>query len=577
EGRYDGGYWLAFCILLAVLLSPLTVDTVPPLLDYPIHLARSEIATEYANDPVLREIYEISWRPIPNLSGDIVLLFLGQLFNIEPAGRILLACCLAATVASVFVLHRVIFGSWSYWIFLAFLPAVHGALTAGFINYSIGVALLLFALAVSIRLRNSGIAVVTFVDAFAAMVLLFCHVIVVGIFGIYLFAIEIFSLPYKESIKTLLTSIRNSAIRIILPFIFPSIIYFSYSFVEVVSRPKFLAFGEWKFSDKIRSLMMPFLSGDFSGRFFVFSSHSTITNVSTNKKILIIRYDILTGSILVMFVSLLLPGQMLDAAFISDRLPIAAVLVGLTCCRPANSERRFSAVLLCSVSFVVVLRASNLKVDWEESSQYYDRLAQAVESIERGSSVLIVSPLTNVGGQGLRYWWELRSYRPRWHFALFNIPTLHALSAVLLTHRSAFTQLHFVWSDKQILSLSTSFKSLDYGDGGTSTWAPDVVFLRSGDVAFEMSSVVEPFDYVLVVYADLLQPDLRKQIDASYPVYADDEIVLLKTTSSASWRNKSLHAPSSQNPDGLDGHETGPETIATKSYRRLSHLTRRSG
>jgi len=532
------GYWLAFLILSLLLVSPLTIDTVPPLLDYPIHLARSFIAAEYGNDSVFREMFNVSWRPIPNLGGDIVLFFLIKIVEVELAGRILLGFCLVSTVFGVVLLYRVNFGEWSYWPFLAFLPAYHGAFTAGFLNYSIGIACLPFALAASIWARRLGGKKVLAVDGIMALVLLFCHVITVGIFGIFLFARESVYLWSKTSLAQRRQAILGSSVRLAVPFVFPALVYLQYSLSEVVSREDRLILGEWGATEKLRGILMPVLSGVYIIDLFVLLIFTTLIFSCIYKKALFMKNDLVLGVVLIVALFFALPGQLLDAAFIADRLPIAALLVGIGSVQLLHIRKRWRYIVSCLVVLAIAGRAGSLTSDWYESDQYYNRLAQSVEHVERGSSVLIVSPLTDIGGKTLASWHELRLGRPNWHFALLNIPTLHSLSALLLTRRAAFTQLHFVWSDKQILSLSPSFERLDYGDGGASTWSPDAIFLASDPKDLKVADIADPFDYMLIVYADLLEPSLLEFLRNSSPVYEDRDIILMRNRTSKSWLRK---------------------------------------
>jgi len=520
-----------------ILLSPLLIDTVPPLLDYPIHLARSYIATEHGNNPILSEIYSVTWRPLPNLAGDIALFILTKFIAIELAGRVVLAFCLVCTFLGTLILFRVNFGVWSYWPFLAALLVYHGALTAGFLNYSIGVALLPFALAASISARRVSPHLALIVNSISAIILLFCHVIVVGLFGIFLFAKEVTYIAKNSQRYSPKTNIPWSVLFLLVPFIVPSIFYIRYSLYEVVARPDYLLFGPWLLSEKVRGVLMPFHSGDLFIDILCFIVFFSIIFIFIIKQKIYIDYSLISGSIIVYILFLLLPGHLLDAAFISERLSIVALLIGLTGMRPRPTKKRWACLLACLVVAIASVRTSHLTSDWTESDAYYDRLAQSISSIEPGSSVMIVSPLKGADKKSAVSWFKTRYDNPRWHFTLLNIPTLHAFSAILLARRSTFTQIHFVWADKQILSLSESFKHLDYGDGGNSAWDPNEIFTAVSNTRLGMTNAASPFDYILIVYAQLLEPELRTKIHLASPIYADPDILLLRNDWATSWRN----------------------------------------
>ncbi|MGI9451417.1 MAG: hypothetical protein ACR2QH_12415, partial [Geminicoccaceae bacterium] len=225
---------------------------------------------------------------------------------------------------------------------------------------------------------------------------------------------------------------------------------------------------------------------------------------------------------------LVLPGQMLDAAFISDRLPVAIVLVAIASTNPQGIKKKNAAFFAALVLSLTMMRASSMTINWMESSHYYRHLNKAADIVERGSSVMILSPMTELRDQGVGFWHDIRMTSPNWHFSLLNIPALHSYAVIPLTKRAIFSQLHFVWADKQILSLNEPYDALNFGDGGDSTWDPKILLEQSGKNGATMSNR-EQFDYFLVVYADRLPPKLRHEIESRSPVYTDEEIILLRT------------------------------------------------
>jgi len=53
--------------VVLVLLAPLTMTDVPPLMDYPNHLARLYALAFIGSDPILARFYQPHWAIIPNL------------------------------------------------------------------------------------------------------------------------------------------------------------------------------------------------------------------------------------------------------------------------------------------------------------------------------------------------------------------------------------------------------------------------------------------------------------------------------------------------------------------------------
>lgn len=518
-------YWAAISSFLAILAFPLTVDTVPPLLDYPIHLARSYITIQHSHDQILSNMFDIHWRPLPNLASDISLFLLANYFDIQTAGRILIFICISITFLGVVFLHRINFGQWSWWPFLAAIPTYHGALSAGFINYSIGIALIPWFLALSKIIGRYHIGYQITFNTFASLVLFFCHVISTALFGLYFLGHKICHHLGSKDQKKLNGGIY--VIALFTPFVLPVILYIKYSLVEVLDRENRSIIGIWDFDSKIRGILMPFISGDYVLDILSLLFFASIFVYFIFTKKLICSHHFFPGIFLIVALFFLLPGKMLDASFIADRLPISILIMAIASTHIKPIKSRHAACLAVVVLALTVGRTTSMVTSWTESSQYYRRLDGIASMVEKGSAVMILSPMTGLRDKGIGFWHNVRMTSPNWHFALINAPTLHSLSVVPLTERAVFSQLHFVWSDKQILSLAASYRDLDFGDGGDSTWKPEIIFERSPS----MSSAIERFDYALLVYADRLAPELRRKLENQSPLYSDQELMLLRLPS----------------------------------------------
>src|SRR5262245_63298320 len=99
-------YWLAAAGLLAiVLVIPFVLVDVPPVLDYPNHLARYFVLA-HPDDAILSRMYDIRWAILPNLGMDVLGAALLRLTDLHVGGRILLAMSLLAPVLGAVMYHR---------------------------------------------------------------------------------------------------------------------------------------------------------------------------------------------------------------------------------------------------------------------------------------------------------------------------------------------------------------------------------------------------------------------------------------------------------------------------------------
>lgn len=191
-GRWRAGgpaWWLAAAGLGLLLLCPLLLVDVPPVLDYPNHLARIFVLA-HPDDPVLATLYAPRWRVLPNLGIDLVGVALLRVLPVHVAGRILLGITLLLPVAGVMAYARAVLGRWSWWSLASGLVAGNGAFLLGMMNYvwSAGAALLATALFVALRPCRPVAAAAG--CALAGVGVFFCHIIGVGFLAVLIGAQE---------------------------------------------------------------------------------------------------------------------------------------------------------------------------------------------------------------------------------------------------------------------------------------------------------------------------------------------------------------------------------------------------
>jgi hypothetical protein len=167
-------WWLAVAGLFVVIIVPFFAVDVPPVLDYPNHLARLYVLAFGADDPVLSAMYAPRWSLVPNLALDAVGAPLMQVLPVHVAGRVLLAAAAVIPVAGVIAYHRAVFGVRSYWPLASGLVAFNGIFFLGFINLLYGVGVALTAAAIWIRFIDRRPLGAVVVGAFSAGVLFLC-------------------------------------------------------------------------------------------------------------------------------------------------------------------------------------------------------------------------------------------------------------------------------------------------------------------------------------------------------------------------------------------------------------------
>ena len=149
---------LALRALLVVLgAAPLLVAHVAPLQDWPSHLARVGIlASLLGGDPAWAQYYDATTFLLPNVALDVGVLALVRLgLSVETAGTIFLVFSYALFVSGFWMLARACSAASAEKLPLGILLFYSWALFWGFINYTVGLGLLFWALALYASARAS--------------------------------------------------------------------------------------------------------------------------------------------------------------------------------------------------------------------------------------------------------------------------------------------------------------------------------------------------------------------------------------------------------------------------------------
>ena len=219
-------WWAALAGLCAVLLAPLPVVDVPPLLDYPNHLARAFVLASLPRDTILARFYAPHWSIIPNLALDLVAPPLIHVLPVHVVGRLLIAAAVLlpvlGTVAYNAALTRLPSGRW--WSLGVGLTAYNNCLLYGFLNFliSIGLALLLAATWLCWREARPRRAIL--LAMFGAPVLFACHLMGLLFFGVLAGSAELVRLYRLRGGDLVRAMIQRGAVLVLI-FAIPATLY----------------------------------------------------------------------------------------------------------------------------------------------------------------------------------------------------------------------------------------------------------------------------------------------------------------------------------------------------------------
>jgi len=182
SGRIVFGAW---ALLLALAAVPIFSTVLPPLADYPNHLARFYLLAQGGND-----YYAVRWAPLPNLAGDVIVPALAQAMPLGLAAKVFLVTTFALLTGGTLWLSRVTSGGWRLWPLMSFLLLYNREFLLGFLNYlfALGVALCGTALWLAVERRPSGERMA--ISSVMALICFFCHISGFSIYAIAIAGLE---------------------------------------------------------------------------------------------------------------------------------------------------------------------------------------------------------------------------------------------------------------------------------------------------------------------------------------------------------------------------------------------------
>ncbi len=415
---------LGFLLLSLIALLPIASVGLPPILDYPNHLARMHILAALPGSADLARYYRAVWTPIPDLAFDAVVPMLAAVMPVETAMRLALAAMLLALAGGAVVLHRVAFGRWSVWPLFAFLLLYNRILLWGFLNYLAGVALMLWALAAWIATERRPPWMRVLVGAVPATAIYLAHLAAFGAYALAVIAIAP-AAPVgrlKQAAITLATLIPGAILFLLAP---------------TSGTESHIDYG-----NPFRKLDLPVSIFDnydrmFDGATFAVVLIAVIVGLIRRNIVLHAKLRWALATLLAAFI--VLPSRLLSASGIDHRLPVAIALLFVAASDWGAVSPKWLTRTTAALIALLIVRMGIVETVWLSADREYESLRPALAHIARGATVAVAAPASGVQAGGV----------PLLHF-----PTLAALD------RDAFVDTVFADPRQQPLQLTEAATSL---------------------------------------------------------------------------------------------------------------------
>ena len=448
-------WWLAALALAAALAIPFFLVDVPPVLDYPNHLARYFVLA-HPDDEVLSRLYQPRWGVMPNLGMDLLGALLLKVTSVHVGGRLLLALSAFAPVIGVIIYNRVAFGRWLFWPLAAGLVAFNGVFHLGFMNFllSLGLAFIAGAGWMALRRRGHHWRASAF-GATAAALLFFCH-----LFGVLLFALLIgtqeiaYLLKARRAGALMATEALRSIAVLVVAGAPALLLYLASPLASGVAAPAAIAGVFYK----LWALLTAFMTTSIDLTLWSAVIVLALIAMAWRRIALAPGFSIAFGILMLAYV--VAPSEIKGGTFVDVRLGLMIALLLF-----AGIEPRLPARLgiVAAVLFAALIGARTVYISttWIGHRQAVAELRSAIATIAPGAKVMMARGRP-VG--------DVEAGRPEW--ILPGISRLDTqLSALMVVERRAFWPLLFADPAQQPLRVMPAFAPLTQSPGGPVIWA----------------------------------------------------------------------------------------------------------
>jgi hypothetical protein len=468
---------LLFLSLVVLAAIPIVTHPVPPLSDYPNHLARMHVIAVLDRDPDLSRYYELDWHIIPNLMMDLVVPWFDRVVDIYTAGQMFTILTFVLIMSGTTVLNRVLFGGWSAWPFIAFPLLYSGVFLLGLMNYLFGIGLALWGLAAWVHWRERWLPV-RLVLATAVVALLYvCHLFAVGLYAIGLLGFEIWRL----------TTLKGPLWPRLLDFVLSGLPFLVVPVLLVGSPTWGLASqNEWEPRGKIDGLITVIEVYSDVVAFGIAATIAITAGWAARHGLLKLHPAAWIVFLVGTVVYLALPRVLFGSYFADQRLPIALAFMAVAFA-DLDLHRRWTVRAFCIVLVaLIVVRVFEVQLTWRQLTKWTASMEESIAHIDRGAKVLVAYD-DDAHADDVR-----------------DLGLAHA-ACLAMIEKSALVTTAFAVRGKQILQLKPAWRDHADIEDGTPPSASQLIAasMRSVDTVERFwDDWPSRFDYVYLLYTE---------------------------------------------------------------------------
>ncbi len=504
-------FWWVVGPLLVLLLVPFLATEIPPVVDYPNHLARAYFLARGQADPVLSRMLAAHWTILPNLASDLLLVPLLGVLPVYLAGRIVLAAAMLAPLLGGMAYSRALFGRTCHWALASTLIAFNFAFLLGLMNFLFGIGAAFVVAAIWLRWRETCPRRAVLAATLGAVVVFFCHISALALVGVLIAAYEAARLAEPAGRRHLFR--RATAVLCVFA---PVVLLYSLSLVAGEGGPlRWFPPGS-----KLLLAATPFVTRDYIDGIILLVVLIGFMIIAIERRWLLVPRSTIIAAAVLLLLYIVAPDTYKGGALVDLRLlTMLAYLLFAGVAEPATLSRR--GLLWAAVLVVVVVggRTGALAQVWSQQSAIVAEMRQTIAPIVPGSRVLV----TVVTAQDAPAYW--RDVAPV-QFIEGGVETEKHLPALVLLERHSLWPLVFASPSQQPMVVRRAYRASVAPR--SLALVPDYMLLREGHLTRADQDAYPylvqwraKFDYVLVMQAGGM-PDPAK--------FLPNQLTLLQAT-----------------------------------------------
>ena len=457
---------LLLIVMLVIACIPVFFTELPPLSDYPNHLAREFIIANYHQNDFFQKMYEIHFSIIPDLAIDAFMPLLINILhgNAILAGRILVCGLLIGYITGMLCLTKALSGKITIWSYGMVFVIYNLTFMRGFLNFQVSLILAMFLSSYGMKLREKSFGFYVVFSIISSTLLFFAHLMglffylaMMGSNEAYLAYYQYFGKNHHViSVKNLAKSFMGMW-RYLFNLILPSILY---CFTILSENPAESVY--YSAHDKL----MQFVSS-----FFVYSKVLDLSIigcllgvlcVAGYYRLITINYRGLVAFIGFIVIYFILPHDFKTTGFLDTRL---AVMVGFSCFFIIGISSQYPKIDKGIMILFLVLfsaKSANIAYNWSVWDQNVQNFKQVAKYFEPGDKIIQIDINSN----------EVKDFYNRAPYG-WNLwtgqKTYYHIGALYVTQASGFYQYLFadkdkqpIWVKKQYFDLQNIVDNLPY-------------------------------------------------------------------------------------------------------------------